>query len=72
MVNNNVIIILEPLDALEIYALLEVIEEKFKPTNALGSAITNYKKNIDNNLTTDQLNDAESAREVRKLLGNYE
>ena len=68
---KNAVIILSPLEALEILAALEVVDERLKTTRALRGSIAAYKKQIHDNLTDDQLDDAEAEREVLLLLGKY-
>lgn len=68
---KNVILILTPLEALEILAALEVLEEKKIVTRALKKAINTYKQQIMDHLTDDQLDDAEAERQVLLLLGKY-
>jgi len=68
---KNAIVILTPLEALEIFAALEVLEEKKIVTRALQLAIMTYKKQITDQLTDDQLDDAKAERQVLLLLGKY-
>lgn len=68
---KNAILILTPFQALEIYAALELLEDQKNTTRALQKAIWEYKKQINEHLTDEQLDDAEAERSVLMLLGKY-
>ena len=68
---KNAILILTPFQALEIYAALELLEDQKNTTRALQKSIWQYKKQINEHLTEEQLDDAEAERSVLMLLGKY-
>jgi hypothetical protein len=68
---KNVILILSPFDALNILATLEAIQERNGISNALNSTINEYIKQINKQVTNDQVEDAEAEFALRNLLGTY-
>ena len=68
---KNVVLILSPFDALNILAALEVIQERKGISNALNSTIDEYIKQINLQVTNDQVEDAEAEFALRNLLGTY-
>jgi hypothetical protein len=68
---KNVILILSPFDALNILASLEVIQEQKGISKALNATIDEYIKQINTQVTNDQVEDAEAEFALRNLLGTY-
>jgi hypothetical protein len=68
---KNVILILSPFDALNILATLEAIQERNGISNALNSTINEYIKQINKQVTNDQVEDAEAEFALRNLIGTY-
>lgn len=68
---KNLIVILDPFDALTIYSALEYVEDKKQISNSLQAAIGKFKKQIETHITDEQVNDAHAEFEVRHLLGKY-
>lgn len=68
---KNLILIVNPFDALNIFTALEYMEERKKISRSLRGSIQEYKKQINDQITNEQIDDANAEFAVRKLLGNY-
>ena len=68
---KNVVLILSPFDALNIFATLETIQERKELSRAINETINEYKKQINKQVTNDQVDDAEAEFALRNLLGTY-
>ena len=68
---KKIIFIIDPFDALNILTALEFVEERKKTSRSLRDSIREYKKQINDQITNEQIDDANAEFAVRKLLGNY-
>ena len=68
---KNVVLILSPFNALTILAALEVVQENKEVTRSLFESIEQFTKQINEHVTTEQVDDAEAEFAVRVLIGTY-
>ena len=68
---KNVVLILSPFNALTILAALEVVQENKEITRSLFESIEQFTKQINEHVTTEQVDDAEAEFAVRVLIGTY-
>lgn len=68
---KNVVLILSPFNALTILAALEVVQGKKDVTRSLFESIEQFTKQINEHVTTEQVDDAEAEFAVRVLIGTY-
>jgi hypothetical protein len=68
---KNVVLILSPFNALTILAALEVVQGKKDVTRSLFESIEQFTKQINEHVTTEQVDDAEAELAVRVLIGTY-
>jgi len=68
---KNLVVILNPFDALNIYSVLEYVEERKQISESLKQSIRAYKKQIETHISDEQVDDAHAEFEVRHLLGKY-
>lgn len=68
---KNVVLILSPFDALTILATLETIQERKDVKRSLFESIDEFRKQINQQVTTDQVDDANAELAMRILTGTY-
>ena len=69
---DSVIIVIKPFVALTLFAALETVEQKtIDLPRSLFDSIQEYKTQINKQITTAQVNDAEAELALRQLLGTY-
>ena len=68
---KNVVLILSPFYALTILAALEVVQENKEVTRSLFESIEQFTKQINEHVTTEQVDDAQAEFAVRVLIGTY-
>jgi hypothetical protein len=68
---KNLILIFNPFEALTIYSALEYIEDRKDIKKSLKESIRAYKKQIEDHITNEQIEDAHAEFATRHLLGKY-
>jgi hypothetical protein len=68
---KNVVLILTPFDALTLLATLDTIQERKDVKRSLFESIGEFKKQVNEHVTTDQVDDAQAELAMRILTGTY-
>lgn len=68
---KKIVLLIDPFDALTILSGLEYLEENKQIARSLRASIAEFRGQIEDQITNDQIDDANAEFAVRKLLGNY-
>ncbi len=68
---KNLVVILDPFNALTIYSALEYVEDRKQISKSLKDAIGNFKKQIETHISDGQVEDAHAEFATRHLIGKY-
>ena len=68
---KNVVFILTPFEALTLLATLDTIQERKDVKRSLFESIDEFKKQVNEHVTTDQVDDAQAELAMRILTGTY-